>query len=210
MRVYIADIDPIQTSRPSIALNLMAPPNSEARTLAEHWPEIQALFARAQASSLHCSLASVSADGVPNVAPIGTVFLRDNSSGFYFDQYTNALAENIQANGRVCVMAVNSSKFYWLRSLLSGRFVSPPGVRLYGTAGPLREATSEELALVRARVSSTRWLKGNRLLWSNFTHVRDLGFSSFRPVVYPVMMEHLWRRGIASVKPDVLEKPGRK
>ncbi|MHB9119155.1 MAG: pyridoxamine 5'-phosphate oxidase family protein [Burkholderiales bacterium] len=167
---------------------------SETPTLAEHWSEIRAIFACAQASSIYCSIASVSTDGLPNVTPVGTVFLRDDCSGFYFDTYTEHLAKNIQANGHVCVMAVNASKFYWLRSLLFGRFASPPGVRLYGAAGPLREAKPEELSLLQARIKSTRWLKGNRLLWSSLTHVRDLAFASFRPVAYPVMMERLWKQ----------------
>ncbi len=151
------------------------------------------MFARAQASSGHCAIASVSADGFPNATPVGFVFLRGDGSGFYFDPYTKALAENIQANGRVCVMAVNAGKLYWLSALLSGRFNAPPGVRLYGSAGPLRDATAEEIDLLQARIRSTRWLKGNRLLWSGLTSVRELAFTSFRPVEYPVMMDRFWR-----------------
>ena len=33
------------------------------------------------------------------------------------------------------------------------------------------------------------------MLWSDFSHVRDIAFSGFRPVRYPVMMEHLWQDG---------------
>ena len=31
-------------------------------------------------------------DGIPNITPVGTVFFRDDCTGFYFDQYTSALA----------------------------------------------------------------------------------------------------------------------
>ena len=162
-------------------------------TIVQHWPEIRRVVELGQTSSLYCSIATVGADGMPNVTPIGTVFLNSDPSGFFFDRYTSALAESLASDDRICLMAVNSSKTYWFRSLLFGRFPSPPGVRLYGRAGPLRPATQAELQQIESRVESVQRLKGGRLLWSSFTHVRELNFSSFRPVKYPVMMEGLWQ-----------------
>jgi uncharacterized protein len=141
---------------------------------------------------LYCSIATVGKNGEPNITPIGTVFLRPDQTGFFFDRYTSALASNLLTNNRVCVLAVNSSKTFWLSSLFMGRFSSPPGIRLYGTAGALRPASSEERAQVDSRVRKTRWLKGSRMLWSDLTHVRDLTLTSFRPVSYPVMMDGMW------------------
>jgi hypothetical protein len=161
----------------------------------EHWLEIQRVVAQGQSSSIYCSVASINPDGTPNVSPIGTVFLRENMTGFYFDPYTSALSRNLDINPNICVTAVNSGFNYWFRSLLLGRFTSAPGVRLYGVAGPLRAASAEEKRSVDRRVRATKWLKGSRLLWSKFTHVRDLTFTSFRPVVYPVMMERCWGSG---------------
>lgn len=161
--------------------------------LYKHWSEIRRVVERGQSSSLYCSIASVSEDGAPTITPIGTVFLGSEPSGFFFDRYTSDLGKNIDANGKICLLAVNSGKWFWLRSFLSGRFASPPGVRLYGTAGPLREATSDELSQIESRIRSSKWLKGTQLIWSSFTHVRDLEFTSFRPVTYPVMMERLWQ-----------------
>ncbi|MGB4765844.1 MAG: pyridoxamine 5'-phosphate oxidase family protein [Rugosibacter sp.] len=161
----------------------------------EHWSEIKLVVARGQMSTIYCSIASIAPDSTPNVTPIGTVFLRDDLSGYYFDHYTSALAKNIDANPNVCVMAVNAGRWFWLKSFWLGRFVSPPGVRLYGKAGPLREATPEEIRLIENRVRPTKWLKGSRLLWSGFTHVRDINFTSFRPITYPRMMEGLWNTG---------------
>ena len=158
----------------------------------KHWAQIVKVLTCGQASTIYCSVGSVNPDGSPNVTPVGTFFLRDNSTGYYFDHYTSALARNIDLNPNICVMAVNAGRLFWLRSLFRGRFISPPGVRLYGKVGPIRSATNEEIKKVRRRVRSTRWLKGNRLLWANLTHVRDVTFSSFRPVVYPVMMDGLW------------------
>jgi uncharacterized protein len=160
--------------------------------LHKHWPQIRSIVERGQASSLYCSIASVSGDGTPTVTPIGTVFLNSSASGFFFDRYTSELSKNIDANGKVCLLAVNSSKLFWLKSLLTGRFATAPGVRLYGSAGPLREATPNELAQIERRLRSIKRLKGSQLIWSSFTHVRDLNFSTFRPVIYPHMTEGLW------------------
>lgn len=168
--------------------------DGQALRLDDHWAEIRRVVERGQKSMLHCAIASVSPDGAPHVTPMGTVFLRDDRTGFYFDKYSSALARNVEAHPGICLMAVNASPLFWLRSLLGGRFVSPPGVRLYGTVGQLRLATEEELQRVEARIRSTRWTKGHRLIWSSFTHVRDIKFTSFRPVSYPSMMDHLWKR----------------
>ena len=89
-------------------------------------------------------------------------------------------------------MAIDAGRLLWLRSFLIGRLISPPGVRLYGTVGARRLATTDELRQIRQRIQRTRWLKGNRLLWSSLTQVRDMQFTSFSPVTYPVMMEGLW------------------
>ncbi|MEV6773162.1 pyridoxamine 5'-phosphate oxidase family protein [Nocardia sp. NPDC051030] len=173
-------------------------PNETSRSagdelrLDRHWDRIRTVVARGQRSTGHCAIASVGPDGIPNVTPVGTVFLRDNGTGFYFDVYTSALARNIEANPKVCLMAVDSGSWMWLRSLIIGRFVQPPGVRLYGTAGSRRPATAEERSEVERRVRQAQRLKGGRLLWSEFTHVRDITFSEFRPVRYPRMMDGMW------------------
>lgn len=158
-------------------------------TLDQNWDRIRDTVSRAG----HCAIASVNADGSPNVTPIGTVFLGDTGTGFYFDQYTEALARNLDADSRVCVLAVDSSPLFWFRSLLTARFPAPPGVRLYGAVGAKRPATDEELRQVRNRVRIPVRLKGGRLLWSDFSHVRDLTFTDYRPVRYPHMMSHLWQ-----------------
>ena len=161
-------------------------------SLDENWKKIKSVVEAGQSSSIYCSIASISEDGVPNVTPIGTVFLNDDPSGYYFDHYAAALSQNIDRNPNICLMAVNAGKWFWFKSFLGGQFVAPPGVRLYGTAGPRREASAEEIRLIEARVKPTKWLKGAQLLWSDFSHVRDIKFTSYRPVVYPKMMEGLW------------------
>ncbi len=124
--------------------------------LRHHWPEIRRVVERAQRSSLHCALTTVAPDGSPHVTPVGTVFLRDDCTGWYYDAYTQALAHNLDANPQVCLMAVDAGRAFWLRSFLLGRFTSPPGLRLYGEVGPLRPATLQERAAVELRVRPTR------------------------------------------------------
>ena len=158
-----------------------------------HWNQVREIVARGKRSTMHAAIAAVDADGAPHVTPVGTVFLREDHTGFYFDQYTEALARNVDADPRICLMAVDTSRMFWLRSLVAGRFAAPPGVRLYGTVGARRPATDDELELVGKSVRATQWSKGGKLLWSDFSHVRDIAFTGFRPVRYPVMMSHLWR-----------------
>lgn len=160
--------------------------------LAKHWDDIKNVVSSGQRSSLHCSIATVDAQGMPNVTPIGTVFLRDDLTGYFFDTFTSKLAANIEQNQSVCLMAVNTRSSFWIKSFLKGKFVSPPGVRLYGTVGQLREAKDNEVAAINQRIKPMSWMKGSKLIWSSFTHVRDIEFSDFRPVQYPKMMEHLW------------------
>jgi uncharacterized pyridoxamine 5'-phosphate oxidase family protein len=160
--------------------------------LLKHWKEIVSVVLAGQKSSIHCSVASVDSNGLPNVTPIGTVFLRDNATGYYFDTFTSQLAKNIETNPNICLMAVDTKSSYWFKSLLKGRFATPPGVRLYGTVGELREATAAEKQTIEKRIKPTRWMKGSQLIWSDFTHVRDIQFTHFRPVQYPKMMAHLW------------------
>lgn len=160
--------------------------------IATHWAKIKRVFEVGQASTIYCSIASINPDGTPNITPIGTVFLKDNQTGYYFDHYTSQLASNLDQNPNVCLMAVNAGRWFWFRSFLLGRFVSPPGIRLYGTIGELRPATADEIHKIERRVQPTKWLKGSRLLWTNFTHVRDITFTSHRPITYPKMMDGLW------------------
>lgn len=156
--------------------------------LVKSWNAIKEIFSQAQSSSMYCSIASVSQQGQPHLTPIGTIFLRHDQTGYFFDSYTHQLAENIKTKPKVCIMAVNASKGFWFKSLLVGRFSTIPAVRLYGEIGELRLATAEEIATVQKRISPLRWTKGSRLIWSNFTHVRDIRFSEAKPIEYPAMM----------------------
>ncbi|MEV0248432.1 pyridoxamine 5'-phosphate oxidase family protein [Nocardia sp. NPDC050712] len=178
-------------------------------TVDERWGFVREILDRGRKSTGHFAIASVDSDGVPNITPVGTVFFREDCTGFYFDQYTSALARNLDANPAVCLMSVDRGPLFWFRSLLVGRFTAAPSVRLYGRAGLRRRATEAELEQVRRRVRPLRSLEGGRLLWSEFTHVRDIAFSSARLVRYPVMMSHLPQEdSVSLVEPGIVGLPG--
>lgn len=157
-----------------------------------HWPAIKAVFEKAQLSSLHCAVATVSEDGSPHVTPIGSLFLRDDCTGFYVESYCQKTAENLRRNNRVCILGINSGIGYWLKSLFLGRFASPPGVRLYGTVSELRTGSEEEMESFQKRVRAFRKLKGHDLLWKKMRNVREVRFESFESVHAAGMTKHLW------------------
>jgi len=158
----------------------------------EQWQKIKRVLEQGQASSIYCSIATISPDNTPHITPVGTVFLRNDQSGYFFDHYAQSLGDNIDQNPNVCIMAVNAGRWFWLRSLLKGKFVAEPGIRLYGKVGPKREATAEEIAKIEKRVKGSMWMKGARLLWTDFTHVRDIEFTDYKPITYPMMMDGMW------------------
>ncbi|WP_026842969.1 pyridoxamine 5'-phosphate oxidase family protein [Citrifermentans bremense] len=158
----------------------------------KHWPMIKAVLEKAHSTNRHCAIATVSEDGTPHVTPIGSLFLRDDCTGFYIESYCQKMADNLKCNNRVCIMGINSGIGYWLKSLFSGRFPTPPGIRLYGTVSELRLGTKDEIEYFQNRVRAFRKLKGHDLLWKNMRHVREIQFRSFEPVHAAKMTQHLW------------------
>lgn len=160
--------------------------------LADNWELIRKVFDEGFKSCFSFAIASVGRDNTPHITPIGSLILRDNLTGYYCEEFPSRLPENLNLNQRVCVMAVNADKAYWGRALLEGRFSSPPGVRLYGTAGIPREGTPEEIEMWHKKVDFTRALKGYKILWENMRMVRDIEFDSFEPVLLSQMTDGLW------------------
>ena len=158
----------------------------------DHWDTIRHVFRAAFKSTMHCAIATVNEDGSPHITPIGSLVLQGKNKGFYCEEYPRTMVKNLETNQRVCVLAVNSGKWYWLRSIFRGRFAKPPGVRLMGTAGRRRKATEEETAMWLKRVQSFRPFKGYDLLWSNMTTVREITFDSFEPIRAGAMTRGLW------------------
>ena len=162
--------------------------------LDQDWNEIVDVFNAGIKSSKHVAIATVDASGHPSITPIGFAFLNDDRSVHYFEQYSETLPKNFESNRHVCLLAVNSSTLFWVKSLLQGRFPSYPGIRLYGVAGDLRPATYQEKARLQKRIGFAKKLKGSKLIWSELDNVRDIQLNAVRPIQYPKMMKHLFTK----------------
>lgn len=161
--------------------------------IGKHWESIRKIFDEAYKSNLHFAVASINEDGSPHVTPIGALFLRDDPSGYYFEENPVGLPRNLKNNPRICVLAVNADKMFWGKSLIAGQFSSAPAVRLTGKAGELRRAAPEEIAQWREKIAPLKGMKGYDLLWGRFSRVRDITFDGFEPVETGTMTKDLWK-----------------
>jgi hypothetical protein len=148
----------------------------------DKWNLIRPIFDNAFKSCMHFSMATVNEDGSPHITPIGSLILREDSSGYFFDEYCTRTRENIARNPRVCFLAVNADRTFWVKSLIKGKFATSPAVRLMGTVGELREATSEEIAAWQSRVAFARPTRGYQIMWGRMHSVRNIQFDSFEPM----------------------------
>jgi uncharacterized protein len=160
----------------------------------ENWIKIKELFKQSFRSSFHYAIATVSEQGEPHITPIGSLILSEGGQGVYFEEYPKQLPRNLEKNKHVCVLAVNSSPWFWMKSLISGRFSDPPAVRLYGVVGEVRAATEKEIALLQRRVRKVSFTKGHAMLWKNMRMVRDITFSRMEPVHIGDMTRGTWSR----------------
>lgn len=148
----------------------------------EKWKIIKELFKKAGYSSMHFAIATVNREGNPHVTPIGSLFLTETGKGFYFEEYVSQMKRNIEHNHRVCVIAVNSGKWFWLKSLIRGQFNDPCSIRLTGTTGVKREATPQERQFFEKIIGPMKWTRGYKLLWKNLKFVREVRFDSYELV----------------------------
>lgn len=148
------------------------------------WELVRTLTRAGMLSSLHCSVASINADGTPHVTPIGSLLLNPKKPGhaLYFEMFNTQLAANVAANPNVCILSVDSGRTTWIKALLSGSFKQRPAIRLMGTVGPLRPADEAEAARFKRLVKPALRTKGGRALWSATSPVRDVTITSFKTV----------------------------
>jgi hypothetical protein len=146
------------------------------------WNEIKRLFERSFVSSFHYSIASVTDVGEPHVTPIGSLILGRPGQGFYFEEYATQLPRNYLNNRNICILAVDSGRWFWIKSLIGGRFASAPAIRLYGLAGERREASKKELILWHKRVKPMSFSKGHAMMWQNMKMVREIEITKVLPV----------------------------
>lgn len=144
----------------------------------DSWNRVVRVFQQSMSTSLHCSIASTNEDGTAHVTPIGSLQFTGPSTAMYFDVFGTRLSRNADRDPRVTILAVNSSKLFWLKMLVKGRFVEYPGVRLIGVVGPKRESTPRERERFERQVKRVRRLKGYDVLWSDIGHARDVEFTA--------------------------------
>jgi hypothetical protein len=155
------------------------------------WPAIRRHFNKSFSTNFHVSIASVDHENNPLITPIGSLFLRKEQRGFYFEKYPSKLPANAAQHPSICVLAVNSGVLFWLKSLFMGRFVSYPAIKLYGRLGQRRTATEDELSKLQKRMSITKTLKGNHYLWGEMSIVREVFFERVEVVRFGKMTDHL-------------------
>jgi hypothetical protein len=160
--------------------------------VSENWGEVEKIFRASFKSSFHYAVASVNENCEPHVTPIGSLMLGDPGHGFYFEKFPENLKSNLNDNKHICVLAVNSSKWFWFKSLFLGRFTEPPAVRLRGTVGEVRDATETELGRWQRRVRRVRYTKGHALIWAGMSKVRDIEFTGIEPVSIGEMTRGHW------------------
>ncbi len=147
-----------------------------------NWNVISGLVESALFKNFSVSMATSDLDGNPHITPIGSLVFTGVGKGFYFENLPVTMPANIRRNPEICVMAVNSGLFYWLKMLFTGTFTSLPGVRLYGTAGKKRKATDEELFLWQQKIKMFKRWKGYNVLWKQLDYGREIHFTRFEPV----------------------------
>jgi hypothetical protein len=143
----------------------------------ENWSKIKMHFRKCLRANMHIVISSVNVDNIPTITPIGSLFLNDDQTGFYFEKFATKLNKNSKINKNICLLAVNSNKWFWLRSLFTGKFSEYPAVRLYGELGEKRDASPKEFRAFQRRVRSTRRLKGHQYLWKDMSQVREITFT---------------------------------
>jgi hypothetical protein len=159
--------------------------------LIENWEKIRTHFRKSFRSNFFVSVGSVDADNNPTVTPIGSLFLNRNSSGFYFEKYPEKLPNHAKLNKNICVLAVNSTTWFWIKSLLIGEFKNYPAVKLYGYLGERRKATNIEINRLKRRMRATKGMKGNKYLWGDMMYVRDITFTRAEKINLGKMTEKL-------------------
>lgn len=141
------------------------------------WDNIRRHFNKSFGSNFYVSVASVDANNNPTVTPIGSLFLNDDQTGFYFEKFPSKLPEHAKANPNVCLLGVNSGRVFWLKALFKNKFTDYPAIKLYGELGAKRTATDREKARLNRRMKATNGLPGNTYLWKKMEYVREIYFT---------------------------------
>ena len=159
--------------------------------LKTNWNEIRKHFNKSFSSNFYVSVASVDSENNPTVTPIGSMFLNDDQTGFYFEKFPSKLPKHAKENPNVCLLGVNSGRLFWIRALFKGTFSNYPAIKLYGKLGERRKASEKEISRLNSRMKITNGLKGNTYLWKTMEFVREIKFTKVEKVKLGNMTNHL-------------------
>ncbi|WP_297798096.1 hypothetical protein [uncultured Eudoraea sp.] len=155
------------------------------------WTKIRKHFNKSFSSNFYVSIASILPDNNPTVTPIGSLFLNDNQTGFYFEKFPAKLPESAKNNPKVCLLGVNSGRVFWIKALFRNKFLEHPAIKLYGELGAKRKATAKEIKRLNRRMKITNGLKGNTYLWKKMEFVREIRFTKAEKINLGTMTEDL-------------------
>jgi hypothetical protein len=140
-------------------------------------------------NSTYCSISTISKEGHPHTSPIGSVYLTTPNEGYFIEMFTTSFKDKV--GEKACIMAVNVSIIFWLKSLIMGSFKTLPGIRLYITIDEARKITEEEYNHFQKKVRPFKGLKGHAIMWSRATYVRPFRIEGNKPVSIGLMTKHL-------------------
>ena len=155
------------------------------------WNKIRKHFNKSFSSNLHISIGSVDSENNPTVTPIGSLFLNDNQTGFYFEKFPSKLPKHAKSNPKVCLLGVNSGRIFWIKALFREKFSGYPALKLYGELRERRKATEKEIERLNRRMKATNGLKGNTYLWKKMEFVRVIEFTKAEKINLGKMTSHL-------------------
>jgi hypothetical protein len=131
-------------------------------------------------NAFYCSISTITSDGNPHISPIGSVYLENEHGGYFIELFTKSMAD--KSGAKACIMAVNTSPLFWIKSLIKGKFISPPAIRLLVTLGDQRKITNIEMERFQKKVKMFKWTKGHKLMWSKASYVRPFKVEKVIPV----------------------------
>ena len=136
--------------------------------------------------TLFCSAAVMEEGGI-RMFPIGTLRVGRDGTATYFELFARPVAEGTP----ITFMAVDAGLWFWLTSLLKGRFDRPPAVRLMGRVGPKRACSDEEAEGWHRRGGILLQTRGGKALWSRPGPIREVVFERAEPVKIGKVTHHL-------------------
>lgn len=157
------------------------------------WRIIYSVFKRAQNAGLCHNFSTINEDGTPNITPIGSLVLNANKpGGYYFDVFNRTLSENVDRNPNVAILAVDSRKLFWLKSVFARKFKTPPAIRLVGKVSARRPALPEEVKRCLDEVKPLKRIGASKTLGKRLKHLRQVEFARVDVVNIGAMTNQRW------------------